>query len=91
MVLEIGVPELRDAKKALNYSQRAVAAVRTPNLALMSTLADAFCGTGDIKEAANAAQRGLSENPAPINQPGAVGLRAELAGKLKAFADGKCN
>ena len=90
-LLEIGIPELHDAQKALNYSKRAVAAVRTPNLALMSTLADAYCGTGDIKEAANAAKRGLAENPAPDDRSVAVGLRVELAGKLKAFADGKCN
>ena len=81
---EIGVPELREPKSVLLYSKRAAATVNDPGLVLLSTLADAYFGVGDLDNAITTAKRALDSNPAPKGS-GEAGVRADLEQKLRDF------
>ena len=88
LILEIGIPELTDARTALEFAQKATAGLKDPPLPMLDTLAQAYCETGDLPAAIRTAEQALLSHP--LREGSSRGLRTELDAKLTEFKAGHC-
>ena len=77
--------DLRNPKKALAYSKRAVSGSPQPSLLFLSTLTDAYEACGDLRHAKETAELALTHNAA-VGGAGSA-LLVQLQKRFAALSD----